>query len=85
MLDEAVKVILCVFTLINILGSFLSSVVEDKSYKELIKSDKKMKYLWSKKGRAALLVTDYMETDEYNNLKTKLCSLYHDLYPVTQQ
>lgn len=85
MLDEAVKVILCVFTLINILGSFLSSVVEDKSYKELIKSDKKMKYLWSKKGRAALLVTDYMETDEYNNLKTKLCSLYRDLYPATQQ
>lgn len=85
MLDEAVKVILCIFTLINILGSFLSNIVQDKIYQELIKSDKKIKYIWSKKSRAALLVSDYIETDEYNNLRTKLCNLYHDLYPVTQQ
>ena len=86
MLDTVVKSILCCFLVMEMMSAFLFSLVEDKSYDQLIKSDNKLNYIWSKKSRVTLLFTDFLDTEKYAELKKKFIHLsgFNNQSPVVQ-
>jgi hypothetical protein len=86
MLDVIVRSISCCLLVIEMISVFLFSLIEDKSYEELIKSESKLKYIWSKKSRITLLFTDFLDTEKYAELKKKFIRLsgLNNQSPVVQ-
>lgn len=60
-----------------VLGQFMLFLLvtyafEDKIIKEIITGPDKIKNIWKKKARISLVVSSFMETDEYRDVMAKI-------------
>lgn len=57
---------LCVFCVCcHVIYGYVSKVINDTIYRDTLKANQKMKYLWQKKFRLGMLLAEYTESDDY--------------------